>query len=257
MTQSDSHHDRVKLQFGEQANAYLTSSVHAQGDDLKQLAVLLANYPNANLLDLGCGAGHVSFLAAQAVKSVTAYDLSDEMLNVVSKTAKEKALHNLVTTQGIVEKLPFADKSFDIVTSRYSLHHWRDAGVAMREAVRVLKPGGKLFLIDVTSPGHQVLDIWLQTVEALRDTSHVRDYSPGELLTFITEAGLMVDKTYRYRLLLQFESWVKRMRTPTHFIDAIKQYQVSASKEVQQYFELQDDGSFTSDTLLIEATSHE
>ncbi|WP_392564501.1 class I SAM-dependent methyltransferase [Orbus wheelerorum] len=257
MTSSNNHHDKVKKQFGQQANAYLTSKVHSQGEDLKKLAELLISYPLANLLDLGCGAGHVSFLAAGLVKSVTAYDLSDEMLDVVENTAKERGINNIITQQGTVEKLPFADNSFDIITSRYSLHHWCDVGIAMREVKRVLRPGGKFFLIDVTSPGDPVLDVWLQTVEALRDTSHVRDYTPGELMTFITQSGLMIDKTYRYRLLLQFDSWVKRMRTPDVLINAIRAYQVSAGKETQQYFALQEDGSFTSDTLLIGATRND
>lgn len=153
MTTEHNHHDKVKQQFGEQANAYLTSAVHAQGADLQQLGQLLNNYPEACLLDLGCGAGHVTFLAAQAVQSVTAYDLSDEMLKVVSDTASKRGLENIVTKQGIAEKLPFIDQTFDIVASRYSLHHWRDVGMALHEAARVLKPGGKLFLIDVVSPG--------------------------------------------------------------------------------------------------------
>lgn len=257
MISSNNHHDKVKQQFGCQADAYLASTVHAQGEDLQQLSHLLAGNSSANLLDLGCGAGHVSFLAANLVRSVTAYDLADEMLNVVSKTARERGLTNIVTQQGIAEQLPFADCSFDIVTSRYSLHHWRDVGAAMREISRVLKQAGKLFLIDVISPGHPVLDVWLQTVEALRDTSHVRDYAPGELMTFISQAGLMINSSYHYRLLLQFDSWVKRMRTPDHFVKAIKAYQVSAGQEIQQYFALQADGSFTSDTLLIEATRYE
>lgn len=253
----NTHHDKVNQQFGDQANAYLTSSVHSQGEDLNQLALLLSGYTSATLLDLGCGAGHVSFLASQFVQSVVACDLSNEMLSVVDKTAKERSINNITTQQGIVEKLPFTDNSFDIVTTRYSLHHWHDVALAMREAARVLKPGGKLLLIDVVSPGQPLLDIWLQTVEALRDTSHVRDYPFGELATFITEAGFMIDKSYRYRLNLQFDSWIKRMRTPDHFVNAIKAYQVSASKETQHYFELQVDGSFTSDTILIEATQHE
>jgi len=51
MTSSNNHHDKVRQQFGEQADAYLTSTVHSQGEDLKKLAELLINYPSANLLD--------------------------------------------------------------------------------------------------------------------------------------------------------------------------------------------------------------
>ncbi len=110
-----------------------------------------------------------------------------------------------------------------------------------------------MIFIDVSAPGSAVQDIWLQTVEALRDTSHVRDYAPGEWLTLFTEAGLAVRNLSHYRLALEFSSWVERMRTPEIMVQAIRAYQHSAPIEVLQYYELQGDGSFTTDTLLIEA----
>ena len=54
------HHDNVDKQFGEQAGAYLTSAVHASGQDLERLASRLAGSPDARGLDMGCGAGHGS-----------------------------------------------------------------------------------------------------------------------------------------------------------------------------------------------------
>ncbi|STT50462.1 SAM-dependent methyltransferase [Klebsiella pneumoniae] len=163
---------------------------------------------------MGCGAGHASFTAAGQVAEVTAYDLSSQMLEVVAAAAKEKGFSNIVTQQGYAETLPFADASFDVVISRYSAHHWHDVGQALREVKRVLKPGGVIIVMDVMSPGHPVRDVWLQTVEALRDTSHVRNYSSGEWLTLATEAGLVVNQLLTDRLPLEFSSWVARMRTP-------------------------------------------
>ena len=172
-----SHHDNVEKQFGSQANAYLTSTVHATGRDLQRLAERLSAFPQARVLDMGCGAGHASFVAAQHVQQVVAYDLSSQMLEVVAEAAKDRGLENIATRQGYAESLPFEDNVFDVVISRYSAHHWHDVGRALREVNRVLKPGGVLIVMDVMSPGHPVRDIWLQTVEALRDTSHVRNYS--------------------------------------------------------------------------------
>ena len=248
-----SHHDNVEKQFGSQASAYLTSAVHASGRDLQRLAERLADFPQAKVLDMGCGAGHASFTAAGQVAEVTAYDLSSQMLEVVAAAAKEKGFSNIVTQQGYAETLPFADASFDVVISRYSAHHWHDVGQALREVKRVLKPGGVIIVMDVMSPGHPVRDVWLQTVEALRDTSHVRNYSSGEWLTLATEAGLVVNQLLTDRLPLEFSSWVARMRTPEPLVEAIRLYQQSASAEVKAYFELQEDGSFTSDTILFEA----
>ena len=212
-----SHHDNVEKQFGSQASAYLTSAVHASGRDLQRLAERLADFPQAKVLDMGCGAGHASFTAAGQVAEVTAYDLSSQMLEVVATAAKEKGFSNIVTQQGYAETLPFADASFDVVISRYSAHHWHDVGQALREVKRVLKPGGVIIVMDVMSP------------------------------------GLVVNQLLTARLPLEFSSWVARMRTPEPLEEAIRLYQQSASAEVKAYFELQEDGSFTSDTILFEA----
>lgn len=248
-----SHHDNVEKQFGSQASAYLSSAVHASGRDLQRLAERLADFPQAHVLDMGCGAGHASFAAAGRVAQVTAYDLSSQMLEVVAQAARDKGFANIVTQQGYAESLPFADASFDVAISRYSAHHWHDVGQALREVKRVLKPGGVMIIMDVMSPGHPVRDVWLQTVEALRDTSHVRNYSSGEWLTMASEAGLVINHLLTDRLPLEFSSWVARMRTPAALTEAIRLYQESASAEVKAYFALQQDGSFTSDTIMFEA----
>lgn len=247
------HHDHINQQFSSQAGAYLTSAVHAGGQDLQRLAARLAAQPQAKVLDLGCGAGHASFTAAAQVAHVTAYDLSASMLDIVTRAANEKGLHNISTQQGYAECLPFDDASFDVVISRYSAHHWHDVGQALREARRVLTPGGAIIIMDVISTGHPVRDIWLQTVEALRDTSHVKNYASGEWLAFANDAGFITDMLITDRLPLEFSSWIARMRTPQVLSDAIRLYQQSAAQEVKAYFELQDDGTFTSDIVMFEA----
>ncbi|AHG21375.1 SAM-dependent methyltransferase [Chania multitudinisentens RB-25] len=254
MSISDSHKNAVERQFGEQAHAYLTSAVHAQGNDLQRLARLLEGKDAARLLDLGCGAGHASFIAAAKVAQVVAYDLSAQMLAVVSKAAGEKGIGNIQVQQGVAESLPFDDASFDIVISRYSVHHWHDVGQALREVKRVLKPAGRAIFMDVVSPGHPLLDVYLQTVEILRDTSHVRDYAPGEWLGMFAEAGLLVREVTSDRVDLEFTSWVARMRTPEHFVTAIRALQQGAAEEVRQHFAIQDDGSFTIDIMMFEVT---
>lgn len=253
MTTQNSHKNAVERQFGDQANAYLTSAVHAQGKDLQRLATLLQPHSDAHLLDLGCGAGHASFAAAAVVKSVVSYDLSAQMLTVVSQAAADKKLMNIEVKQGLAESLPFDDRSFDVVISRYSAHHWHDVGQALREVKRVLRPGGKVIFMDVVSPGHPVLDIYLQTVEVLRDTSHVRNYSPGEWLALFTEAGLAINEVTSDRLYLEFSSWIARMRTPEYFSTAIRELQRLASDDVINHYEIQADGSFTSDIMMIVA----
>lgn len=248
---SSAHSQVVQRQFGEQASAYLSSAVHAQGTEFALLQAEVAGRGDARVLDLGCGAGHVSFNVAPAVAEVVAYDLSRQMLDVVDAAARDKGLDNICTARGAAERLPFADGEFDFVFSRYSAHHWSDLALALREARRVLKPGGVAAFIDVMSPGSPLLDTYLQSVEVLRDTSHVRDYSAAEWLHQVSDAGLFVRSHTRQRLRLEFGSWVERMRTPHSLRVAIRDLQQAMGAEVREYFEIAEDGSFSTDVLVL------
>lgn len=245
-----SHEALVEQQFGDRAQAYLQSSVHAQGEDLARLEAWLSDSAEASLLDIGCGGGHASFTAAGKVAQVTAYDLSDKMLKVVSDAAQARGLNNLTTQQGPAEALPFATASFDVAISRYSAHHWHDVGLALREVRRVLKPGGKFILMDIAAPGEPTLDIWLQTVEMLRDPSHVRNYSAGEWLSMVGQSGMIVSTLVADRLDLQFDAWIERMQTPAVMSDAIRHLQQQLSGRVKKHYAIQPDGSFTTDTIM-------
>ena len=190
-----SHHAiKVEQQFGEVASAYLSSSVHSKGADLEAIADRLRRAPDASVLDLGCGAGHVSFAAAPHVASVISYDLSADMLRTVAHEAQKRAHRNILTRQGMAQALPFQDASFDFVCTRYSAHHWTEIRTALIEARRVLKPGGGLIMIDTCAPENPLFDTHLQAIELLRDESHVRNYSPAEWNSMLTEAGFTVER---------------------------------------------------------------
>ena len=254
MSESRSHEALLGEQFGSRAAAYLTSAVHAQGVDLQALADLVRGRNDARVLDLGCGAGHVSFAVAPSVRAVVAYDLSAEMLGVVAAAAAERGLGNIGTERGRAEKLPFAEASFDFVFSRFSAHHWQDFDAGLREAARVLKPGGTAAFVDVISPGVPLLDTYLQTVELLRDASHVRDYSRAEWDAAIAQAGLICATTSHHRLRMVFAVWVERMNTPKLQCDAIRALQRAMSESVTRYYAIDAAGSFDLDVMLAVAS---
>lgn len=243
----------IMAQFGPRAAAYVESAVHAQGADLDHLVEILRNRPAARVLDLGCGGGHVSLKVAPLVQHVIAYDLAAPMLAAVERLAAERGLANVSVQQGVVEALPFADASFDMVLSRYSAHHWSDLGCALGETRRVLAPGGRAIFMDVIAPERPVLDTYLQSVELLRDPSHIRDYSAAEWLRALSAAGFTPGPLTRRRLKLDFSSWIARINTPEPHVSAIRSLQNMVADNVRAYFEIEADGSFTIDTATFEA----
>ncbi|WP_367155084.1 class I SAM-dependent methyltransferase [Methylomonas sp. HYX-M1] len=250
-----SHQTLVAQQFGSKAQAYRQSSVHVQGEDLDKLVELVAKRPEASVLDVGCGAGHVALRLAPQVGRVIAYDLSRQMLAEVSAQAQASGLDNLVTQIGSASELPFADATFDIIVTRYSAHHWQHLAAGLREMRRVLKPGGSAVIVDVISPGSALLDTWLQTMELLRDPSHVRDLALDEWLTFLQQAGFGTQQTIGFKIQMEFTPWLERMNADPLHGQAIRSLQQCCSSEVADYFRIDRDGNFWVDTALIAATT--
>jgi len=247
------HESAVTRSFAAQAEAYLTSQVHATGRDLELLAEVIAEVPAAKVLDLGCGAGHASFAAASTAAEVVAYDLTDSMLRVVERAAADRGATNVRTVQGSVEKLPFANAAFDWVISRYSAHHWRNLDLAMAEIARVLKPGGQICLIDVAGGPEPLLDTHLQAAELLRDPSHVRNYTEREWLAFFEAHGLAANVSLRWRLPIEFSSWVARIGTAPARVAAIRELWSGAPTEVREHYSLAEDFSFELESVMLRA----
>lgn len=247
-------HDRsIQSSFAPSAQNYLSSTVHAQGEDLAALRERVAATPGAKVLDLGCGAGHVSFAVSPVAAQVTACDLTPAMLAVVEQTASERGLANIQTQQASADQLPFADASFDWVLSRYSAHHWRHLPQSLAQVHRVLRPGGRVCFVDVIGGPEPLFDTHLQTVELLRDPSHVRDNTAAEWIALFTAAGFRAAISPSWRLPIEFSSWVARIGTPQPRIDAIRTLWDAAPAEVRSWFALQPDYSFQIEAALIDA----
>ena len=254
MTRS-THQNLVGKQFGSQAAAYVASAVHAGGADLGRLAALAERLQPKRALDLGCGGGHAGYAVAPHAGEVIAYDLSAEMLAAVASQATSRGLANIRPLRGSVERLPFPDGAFDLLVSRLSAHHWLYFDAALTEARRVLSDGGTAVFIDAMAPAPALLDSFLQTVEMLRDPSHVRDYAVAEWTAALGRAGFVAAPAETWKIHLEFPSWIERMNTPTLHAQAIRSLQGLASEEVRRHFAIETDGSFDLDMMMIVAGS--
>jgi len=105
--------------------------------------------PAADVADLGCGDGYLTIEAARWAKKVVAIDRSPDMLARAKALAKRRGVSNIVWKRGELEALPLADASVDIAVLSQALHHAIDPARALAEAARVLRPGGRLLVLDL------------------------------------------------------------------------------------------------------------
>jgi arsenite methyltransferase len=121
------------------------------------------------VLDLGSGAGTDSLVAAQMVGSegkVTGIDMTSEMLAKARAAAADMGAANVQFVEGEVERLPFDDESFDVVISKGVIDLIPDKDGVFSEIHRVLRPGGRIQIADVTiqnpvsEEGRQRIDLW-------------------------------------------------------------------------------------------------
>lgn len=246
------HDDRVKQQFSEGAQQYLTSEVHSGGSDLDWIARMVEEKHPRNLLDLGSGAGHVSFRVSPHVQSVTAVDPSSEMLETVKKESLSRGLPNIETRVGQSDAIPVGTGSFDWIVSRYSAHHWGNLRESLHECARVLCPDGRMVLVDSFSPEEPLLDTWLQTIELLRDTTHVRSYRVSEWKSMLEGAGFSVASLAKRKLVLPFLPWLQRAGTTETRSGMIRNLFDLAPDEVREYFVVEESGDLRIDVMEVE-----
>ena len=122
-----------------------------------RLAEALADVPLGALLDLGTGTGRMAELFAQAADRVVALDKNLEMLRVARAKLQHLPAARIELVQGDFADLPFADASFDTVLLHQVLHFAPDPAPALAEAARVLRPGGRIAIVDFASHDHEEL----------------------------------------------------------------------------------------------------
>ena len=175
--------------------------------------------PGQTVLDLGSGGGIDVLLSAKRVGpsgKVYGLDMTDEMLALARENQRKAGATNVEFLKGTIEAIPLPDRSVDVIVSNCVINLSPDKDAVLREAFRVLKPGGRFAVADVVVQGEvpdalrRSLEMWVGCVAgALQDTEYVsklraagfadievdpwRVYNVDDARGFLTQSGLDAD----------------------------------------------------------------
>ncbi|MBA2395319.1 MAG: methyltransferase domain-containing protein [Ktedonobacteraceae bacterium] len=247
---------QVQRNFGAVAADYVTSKVHASGQDLSWLVEAAALTGIERVLDIATGGGHAAFALAPYASEVVALDLTRPMLEVAQQEATARQLSNIRFLEGDAQAIPCADESFDVVVCRQAAHHFPNVQQCVNEWARVLKPGGKLLLIDSISPEEPDADAFLEQIEILRDPSHMRNQRISEWKDLLGKASFTINTVREWTILLDIPSWTQRMRTLPASVAMIEQSMHDASPTIRERLHIEEEPvlSFLLPAVLIVGT---
>lgn len=195
-----------------------------QTQDEKHLNDILATIgvkPGMKILDLGCGNGYLTFSIAKLNEKscVIGLDIVTDTLKQNSLKAQEMGIHNLefISYYGI--KFPFQDNFFDLVVTRYALHHFPKIEKSISEISRVLKCNGRFFVSD-PRPNDCDTTRFVDDYMQLKKDGHIKFYTKDEWIRICRECNM--------HLVGSFDSEIrfpKKKRTADGFEDVLARHE--------------------------------
>ncbi len=204
-----------------------------QTQDLEHLTAILDFLPiqsGMKVLDLGTGSGYMSFPLAEKYPDVTivGLDIVEMALERNSKKAEEEQLNNLSFLSYDGSNFPFEENSFDLVITRYALHHFPDIKHSISQVRRVLKQTGMFFISDPT-PNENDTERFVDAYMQLKKDGHIQFYSKEEWIELCGAQNL--------KLVSSFDSSIrfpKEKSTAVGFEELMKKY----SKDIIDSYDL-------------------
>lgn len=204
----------VRKSFSLQAENFETKDMNfSKKDYLDHTIKAIELSKTDNVLEVAAGTCACGRSAAPFAGEVTCLDATEAMLAVGKKEAERLKLSNMKFILGLAEDLPFDDGTFDVVLSRLAFHHFAEMEAPFAEMARVLRPGGKLVIIDMEAARDDLRNME-DHLERLRDFSHVRCRSADELEGLYTAHHFVLTKKESVKIPVSLSAWLALTKTP-------------------------------------------
>jgi SAM-dependent methyltransferase len=190
------HTDIVVDQFTRQATPFANSAAMRDEEALRLLVEFSGAGADDSVLDVACGPGLVVAAFAKACRKAVGIDLTPAMIEKARAHAESCGLANVEWHLGNVASLPFPDRSFSTVVSRFAFHHFVDPLGVLREMTRIATR--RIVVADMVASDDPARAAALNRMEKLRDPSHARTLTLAELRGLFAQAGLPAPRETYY-----------------------------------------------------------
>ena len=205
MRHEDEHQRTIIEQFSLQALPFAAIPGHSAS--IQVLIKMCGSAAMGDVLDVACGPGIVACEFSPTARSVTGIDVTAAMIGAARQRQLTQGLTNMEWIEGSALALPFAERSFDAVVTRYSFHHFIEPARVLSEMIRVVRPGGRVLVADVAMPASKVAEY--DHLETLRDPSHVHALEVGEFEALFLKSGLEALASSSYEVRIELEEQLR------------------------------------------------
>ena len=211
------HKEAVQKQFTKTADAFSTYAVRDTPEVLAEKVEFIKPQPTDLALDVACGPGALALALAPRVRFARGIDLTEEMVRRARQFQQERNIPNAAFDCGEAERLPYPDASFDLVSCQCSIHHMPQPELALKEMVRVVKPEGRLAIIDTLAPESDAKFELHNRIEIIRDPSHTQSLRLTTFVEMFEKCGLEIARQALKRRRRSFNQWMLRAGVePSH-----------------------------------------
>jgi ubiquinone/menaquinone biosynthesis C-methylase UbiE len=213
VNKSESEHlEKIRARFTRTAEPFadfVLTRRSGEAESAAEAAIAgFANAARAVAVDLACGPGTFVRALAPRVARAIGVDLTPAMLARARQEAARAGAANLEFACADAGALPFADASLDIALCGYALHHLLEPFQVIREMARVVRPGGRVAVVDLIVPEDADSDAY-NHVERVRDASHVTTRRAAELQRMFQGAHLRELSAEQHRRQRDFNDWMR------------------------------------------------
>ncbi len=198
----------IQREFARLLKTYTRLAADRAHREAREIVSWIHPWPDERVLDAACGPATLARAMAPFAAQVYGLDLCPPMIQAARKLQRNPN-SPLFFTVGVVERLPYRNQSFQLVTCAYSFANFPDPLRVLQEFARVTRRGGRIAVIDVVAPEDVSRRAYLNHLEALRGHIYTRFLSRAEFVNLFRRARLRLESSRLQRRRRHFRDWLR------------------------------------------------